>query len=107
MDEKPPFQTRAEISRQLVGLRDCQQVELWDSLYLRVEEIDLFLNEVHSLAMHEWIYPLVATAAHAGLRRSELIRLRKSDVDFDAMVITVRELKRTKGKRTTRRVPRD
>ena len=105
VDEKPPFQTRAEIYRQLVGLGNRQQVELWDSLYLRVEEIDLFLNEVRRLAMHDWIYPLVATAAHAGLRRSELIRLRKSDVDFDAMVITVRELKRTKGKRTTRRVP--
>jgi integrase len=42
----------------------------------------------------------VATAAHAGLRRSELVRARKSDVDFDAMVMTVRE-----RKRTTRRVP--
>lgn len=47
----------------------------------------------------------MATAAHAGLRRSELVRVRKADVDFDAMILTVRERKRTKGKRTTRRVP--
>jgi integrase len=60
---------------------------------------------VKTLAAHPWIYPLVATAAHAGLRRSELVRIRKADVDFDAMILTVRERKRTKGKRTTRRVP--
>ena len=105
IDEKPPFQTRTEIARQLEGLSSEQQDVLWDSLYLTLPEIELFLADVRESAAHPWIYPLVATAAHAGLRRSELVRIRKADVDFDAMIITVRELKRTKGKRTTRRVP--
>ncbi|ODU00289.1 MAG: hypothetical protein ABS79_03625 [Planctomycetes bacterium SCN 63-9] len=104
-DEKPPFQTRIEIERQLEGLEEAERKVLWDSLYLTLPEIEAFLAEVRAGAAHAWIYPLVATAAHAGLRRSELVRARKSDVDLDAMTITVRERKRTKGKRTTRRVP--
>jgi integrase len=34
-----------------------------------------------------------------------LIRVRKADVDLDALILTVRDRKRTRGKRTTRRVP--
>jgi integrase len=105
VDEKPPFQTRTEIERQLDGLTDKQQEELWDALYLTLAEIDAFLAEVQASAIHPWIYPLVATAAHAGLRRSELVRVRTADVDFVAVTLTVRERKRAKGKRTTRRVP--
>jgi integrase len=105
MDEKPPFQTRAEIERQVEGLTDEHRLELWDALYLTLPEIDAFLTNVRATAAHPWIHPLVATVAHAGLRRSELVRVRKSDVDFDAMTLTVRERKRSKGKRTTRRVP--
>jgi integrase len=103
-NEKPPFQTRAEITRQLPGLTAEQQAELWDALYLTIDEMEHFLRDVHLNALHNWIYPLVATAAYTGLRRSELIRLRITDLNFDAMTISVRELKRMKGKRTTRRV---
>ena len=105
VDEKPPFQTRSEIERRLEGLDDSQRKELCDSLYLTLPEIEAFLADVRAGAGHPWIYPLVATAAHAGLRRSELVRARKLDVDLEAMTLTVRERKRTKGKRTTRRVP--
>jgi len=42
-NEKPAFQTRAEIAHQVVGLPDDQQSELWDALYLTNEEIELFL----------------------------------------------------------------
>jgi integrase len=105
VDEKPPFQTRAEIERQIEGLSDREQCEMWEALYLTLPEISEFLAEVRSSAAHPWIYPLVATAAHAGLRRSELVRCKKADLDFDAMVLTVRERKRSKGKRTMRRVP--
>ncbi|QDV33713.1 tyrosine-type recombinase/integrase [Tautonia plasticadhaerens] len=104
VDEKPPFQTRSEIERQLDGLDDTRRDELWDALDLTLPEIEAFLGVVRSGAAHPWIFPLVATAAHAGLRRSELVRARKADVDLDALVLTVRERKRIKGKRTTRRV---
>lgn len=72
---------------------------------MTLPEIDAFLVIVQEAAVHPWIHPLVATAAHAGLRRSELVRVRKSDVDFGSMILTVRERKRTKGKRTAPRVP--
>lgn len=104
-DEKPPFQTRAEIERQLDGLTPAQQGELWDCLYLTLPEVQSLLEYVREHASYGWIYPLVTTAAHTGMRRSELLRLRRSDVDFAAGIVTVRERKRVKGKRTTRRVP--
>jgi hypothetical protein len=46
VDEKPPFQTRAEIDRQLDGVTDKQRKELWDALYLTLPEIDAFLADV-------------------------------------------------------------
>jgi integrase len=46
---------------------------------------------------------MVAMAAHTGARRSELIRSRVSDFQNDT--VTIRELKRVKGKNSTRRVP--
>ena len=97
--------TRAEIERQLEGLAGKPREALWESLYLTLPEIEAFLAEVQGRAAHAWILPLVATAAHAGLRRSELVRARKADVDLEAMVLTVRERKRSKAQRTTRRVP--
>src|SRR5699024_6121717 len=37
--------------------------------------------------------------------RSEILRSRKADFDFEAGTVLIREKKRTRGKRTTRRVP--
>jgi integrase len=104
-DAKPPFQTRAEIERQLAGLSAADRQELWDALYLRLPEVEEMLAHVRERAGHPWIHPLLATAAYTGARRSELIRMRVSDVDFEGGVITVREKKRSHSERTTRRVP--
>ncbi len=105
--EKPPFQTRAEIERQIAGggLTAEQQKELWEALYLQTEEIEEVLHIIRANALHPWIYPMAATAAYTGARRSELMRMRVADVDFAAGVITVREKKRVRGQTTTRRVP--
>jgi len=46
---------------------------------------------------------MVFTAAHTGVRRSELPASKLGD--FDATPMTIREKKRIKGARTTRRVP--
>jgi hypothetical protein len=46
---------------------------------------------------------MVFTAAHTGARRSELLASKLCD--FDATHMTIREKKRIKGKRSTRRVP--
>lgn len=104
-DEKPPFQNRQEIERQLPGLTPDKQDELWEALYLTLPEIDRLLAYAKEHALHPWIYPLVATAAHTGARKGELLRMRIADVDFAAGIVTVKEKKRAHDRRTTRRVP--
>jgi integrase len=78
---------------------------LWDCLFLGVAEIHELLEHVRLNASHAWIFPMIFTAAHTGMRRSELLRLRIEDVDFPSMTMLVDEKKRVKGMRTTRRVP--
>jgi len=51
------------------------------------------------------VYPMFVFIAHTGARRSEALRAVKSDFDFDAGVVTIRERKRSRIKKTTRRVP--
>jgi integrase len=105
--QKPPFQTRGEIERRIArgGLKPDEEAELWDALFLTLTEIDEVLRHVESAARHPFIYPMFVFAAHTGARRSELLRSRIEDLDFAARVVTVREKKRVKGRRTYRRVP--
>ncbi|HEY7326451.1 MAG TPA: tyrosine-type recombinase/integrase [Gemmataceae bacterium] len=104
-DEKPPFQTRAEIERKTAGLSEAEQRELWDALFLTLAEIDEMLEHIRQRAMHGWIYPMIAFAAHTGARRSEMLRIRVHDVDLPGNALLIREKKRAKGRRTIRRVP--
>jgi hypothetical protein len=62
-DAKPPFQTRAEIERQLLGTTAKDRAELWDALYLRQPEVEELLDHIRQHAGHAWIFPLIATAA--------------------------------------------
>jgi integrase len=105
--EKPPFQTRAEIERQIArgGLSQLEQAELWECLFLNGQEIDELLAFVKENARQAWIYPMVCFAAHTGARRSELLRATTGDVDLEAACARIRERKRAHGKCTTRRVP--
>jgi hypothetical protein len=52
---------------------------------------------VRTHANHPWIYPLACMAGHTGARRSELIRMLASDVDFAGGRVVLREGKRVKG----------
>ncbi|MFO0842377.1 MAG: tyrosine-type recombinase/integrase [Gemmataceae bacterium] len=106
-EEKPPFQTFDEIARALApgGLRGRKAAELWEALYLQPPEIKELLEVVKARAAHPWVYPLFAFAAHTGARRSEILRVRVGDVDFAGGTVLLREKKRTRGQRTTRRVP--
>jgi len=104
-DEKPPFMTWPEIERRLSGLTANEQEELWDCLFLTQPEITDLLGHVHANANQPWIYPAVAFAAHTGARRSEIFRVQLHDVDLAAETVLIHEKKRTRGKRTTRRVP--
>src|SRR5262245_15805093 len=53
-DEKPPFMTWPEIERKAAvhGLTEAEVAELWDSLYLRKEEIEQLLTYVRQKAAH-------------------------------------------------------
>jgi integrase len=102
-DEKLPFMTWEEIERRVNAGGDADT--LWECLYLNADQIAAMLNDVKDRALPDWIYPMLVMAAHTGARRSELIRARVEDVDLAANVFTIREKKRSRGARTTRRVP--
>jgi len=106
-DEKPPFQTRVEIERQIArgGLSDVEKRQLWDSLFLTRQEIEQLLQHIHNCPAQSFLYPMVCLAAHTGVRRSELLRLRVDDVDFPSGTVLVHERKRDRWRRTSRRVP--
>ncbi len=106
-NEKPPFQTRAEIERQIArgGLADAEIRQLWDSLFLTRPEIEQLLQHVHDSQAQPFLYPMACLAAHTGARRSELLRVRVDDVDFTSGTVLLHEKKRARGRRTTRRVP--
>ena len=53
--------------------------------FLRIQEVPLVLGAV----LPQW-RPLFATAISTGLRKGELLGLRKGDVDFDLRLIFVR-----------------
>jgi integrase len=101
-DEQPPFMTWDEIERRIQAGSDS--AELWNCHYLRKEETKLLLVHVKEKATAPWLYPMVATAAYTGARRSELLRLEVADVDFEAGTVLVREKKRSRKQRTTRHV---
>ena len=102
-DEKPPFMTMAEIQRQVAAGGDPSS--LWDALYLQASEVSELLAHVKERAAHPWIYPLFCFAAHTGTRRSEIVRATVADIDFTGNTVLVREKKRNRIQRTTRRIP--
>jgi len=106
LEEKPPFQTRDEIERQIAwgGLSPRQIAELWSCMYLRPAEITSLLGHLKERATPSWLHPLVAAAAYTGMRRSELVRAEVGDVDLRSNSIIIRERKRKRGEKTTRRV---
>jgi integrase len=107
MDEKPPFQTREEIERQILrgGLEHSEIQQLWDCLFLTRSEIEEVLDRIRSHSAQPFLYPMVCMAAHTGARRSELLRARIADIDLVTGIALIREKKRVRGTRTTRRVP--
>ena len=102
-DEKHPFRTRDEIVAILGrgGITPAQEQELWESLYLRREEVHEALHYAQEHAKHPFIYPLLVFVAHTGVRVSEALRSQIEDLDFKAGRILVREKKRSRVRATT------
>lgn len=105
--EKPPFQTKEEIDRQIArgGLSENEQEGLWDCLYLTPADLDKVLKVVKERSDQPVVYPMVLMAAHTGARRSEILRSLVQDFDLESNLVVIREKKRAKGRRTTRVVP--
>jgi integrase len=104
--EKPPFRTFAEVL-ELVGregMTDHDRRDLWDCVFLTREEVAELLAHVQANPHHPAVPPMFAFAAMTGARRSEILRLRWHDLDFASGTAVLQEMKRSKGKRTTRRV---
>lgn len=102
--DKPPFQTYEEISAIVKrgGLSSQAERELWDNLFLTTEQVSEALIYVRENATVEWLYPLVVAAAHTGARRSELLRSRIEDFNFEAKTVLLREKKKSKERETFR-----
>ena len=47
------------------------------------------INALLEACMGSHIYPIVVTALHTGMRKSELLNLGWSDIDFDQQIVTV------------------
>jgi integrase len=105
---KPAFQTRAQIERQIArgGLSGLEVKDLWGSLFLTLNELEELLAHVLAWGGQPWVPVVFCIAAYTGARRSEIVRSRLDDLDFDAEMITFREKKRDRTRELTfRRVP--
>lgn len=97
-NQKTPFMTFEEIERRLKrgGLSDSEISELWDSLFLRENEIGEVLSYLKqasaSLPHAAFVYPAIAFCAYTGARRSEMLRTRIDDINGR---ILLREKKRS------------
>jgi integrase len=114
--QKPPFQTWEQIERKIARgkLTDDEQAELWDALFLTVPQTEELLEHVRTSGskvrntrkVFPWVYPMFAFIAYTGARRSEMLRSRIEDIDFESGEITIREKKKDRTiKETVRHVP--
>jgi len=70
--EKPPFMTLQEIERRITwGVTDAEKAELYEALYLTVDELPGLLAHVRRRDSQPFVYPMFCFAAHTGARRSE------------------------------------
>ncbi len=105
---KPPFQTRDQIERQVArgGLTDVEVKELWGSLFLTLSQVHELIDHVGSRQGRPWVFVAFCLAAYTGARRSEILRSRVDDLDFEGGMITIREKKRERSREMTfRTVP--
>jgi integrase len=87
------------------GLSPADEADLWDCVFLTLAEIAELLEHVRHSARYPFVFAMFVFAAHTGVRRSEMLRCKWSDLDLDGTTATIHERKRDHTKSTTRRVP--
>ena len=101
--EKPPYMPFRDVLNRTKRLSEIEADELWECVFLTRQDLDELLEYVKSVARHPFVYPMFVFSMHTGARRSEMARARVTDLE-DGFV-TLRELKRSREMKTTRRVP--
>jgi integrase len=103
--QKPPFQTWGQVEQQVArgGLKREEIDDLWDALFLNAKQTAGCLEHVEATAALPFIYPMFVFVAHTGARRSEMIRSQVDDLDFDTKQVCIREKKRDRSVKETRR----
>lgn len=102
---REPFRSREQIERIIRrgGVGEVEQARLWETLYLNGTEIGELLDFAGKAARLPWVFPMIATAALTGCRRSEMVRSQIDDWDLDGGILHVREKKRDASKDFTLR----
>jgi integrase len=106
--QKPPFQTWEQIESAIArgGLSEAEVKEIWDSLFLDLNQTVEVLKYVREKSTRRYyFYPLLVFVAHTGARLSESLRSQVADFDFERMLVKIREKKRNKASETYRWVP--
>ena len=100
-----PFQTRSQIEQRIENgkLGQTEIDEMWEALFLVKKEVQAVLKSVKINSTVSFLHPMLSVAAHAGVRRSELLRMKFDDVQGSRLLI--RERKRVRGEMSTRFVP--
>ncbi len=104
-DEKPPYMPFQDLLRRTKRMDDDEAAELWECAFLTREELAALLDYVKGIGRHPFIYPMFVFCGHTGARRSEMARAQVSDLDFRDGFVTLRERKKSRETKTTRRVP--
>ena len=81
-EDKPPFQTRAEIERQVArgGLRAVEIRRLWECLYLTRPELDQLLEHIRNSQAQPFLYPMVFEATPRPRKTGGVVRRTERDL---------------------------
>jgi integrase len=110
--QKPPFQTWEQIERKV---RAGAGKELWDCLFLSKPQVDELVDFVRGdrgpgsgEPKNALVAAMFAFVAYSGARRSEMLRARVEDFNFQAgnAYVDIREKKKDRSREVTfRRIP--
>jgi integrase len=82
-------------------LTDVEVKELWRSLFLTLSQVHELIDHVGSRQGRPWVYVAFCLAAYTGARRSEILRSRVDDLNFEGGMITIRAKKRDRSREMT------